>query len=173
MRVLFPGIEDHPVLKEMEVGCRQGLIGTLARSWGSWVRVGSLGPQEMVQTCWEGLWEARLSAPGGLRQWQGMSLVGAWGRGRASSQPATLARAWAPWGLPLFYRGLKCIVYHLCVFWPISWLVLDAELQWARDYCSACWEVWVPSRGLHGSVGCVAEAAQWPSESWVLDLCRC
>lgn len=21
MRVLFPGIEDHPVLKEMEVGC--------------------------------------------------------------------------------------------------------------------------------------------------------
>lgn len=27
MRVLFPGIEDHPVLKEMEVGCRQGLLG--------------------------------------------------------------------------------------------------------------------------------------------------
>lgn len=27
MRVLFPGIEDHPVLKEMEVGYWLGLLG--------------------------------------------------------------------------------------------------------------------------------------------------
>lgn len=40
MRVLFPGIEDHPVLKEMEVGCWPGLIpyppeGLLAFWWAA------------------------------------------------------------------------------------------------------------------------------------------
>lgn len=44
MRVLFPGIEDHPVLKEMEVGCRLGLTGTSAHCWGSWLLSGSLRP---------------------------------------------------------------------------------------------------------------------------------
>lgn len=29
MRVLFPGIEDHPVLKEMEVGCRASVCLSL------------------------------------------------------------------------------------------------------------------------------------------------
>lgn len=108
MRVLFPGIEDHPVLKEMEVGCRLGLTGTSARSWGSWVLVGGLG------TLGGG---SHLSGGGAgrqdpwlplvLRQWRGgMRLAGVWGQGQASSQPAALAGAWAHWGLPLFYEVL-------------------------------------------------------------------
>lgn len=47
MRVLFPGIEDHPVLKEMEVGCWPGLTPHLSSGlhlvayvlWGSLVRL--------------------------------------------------------------------------------------------------------------------------------------
>lgn len=54
MRVLFPGIEDHPVLKEMEVGCRLELTGTSACSWDPW---------EMAQIGWKGPWEAGPSAP--------------------------------------------------------------------------------------------------------------
>lgn len=40
MRVLFPGIEDHPVLKEMEVGCWLGFqrrclcLRALLGCWG-------------------------------------------------------------------------------------------------------------------------------------------
>lgn len=45
MRVLFPGIEDHPVLKEMEVGCRPSL-------WGSW-GPGAAGAWGPARASWE------------------------------------------------------------------------------------------------------------------------
>lgn len=46
MRVLFPGIEDHPVLKEMEVGCRPSPRG----SWGP----GAAGAWGPARASWEG-----------------------------------------------------------------------------------------------------------------------
>lgn len=41
MRVLFPGIEDHPVLKEMEVGCWLGF--TAASACGGSLGAGAAG----------------------------------------------------------------------------------------------------------------------------------
>lgn len=57
MRVLFPGIEDHPVLKEMEVGCWLGpegglslLRGVLGGSKGVCAGTAGRGPGSLQQT---------------------------------------------------------------------------------------------------------------------------
>lgn len=124
MRVLFPGIEDHPVLKEMEVGapasrpasrgrrhtlparppgCGAGRMTSAAGSpQGSPVLLGS-GPRQIQDWArqrapcpgWPGwLWKAGRRGPRST------------GGGRASSQHTALMPACSalPWGLPP--RGL-------------------------------------------------------------------
>ena len=69
MRVLFPGIEDHPVLKEMEVGCRP----SPRRSWGP----GAAGAWGLARAPWEGWAWSQQTTPG-LGSWGPAVSPGLW-----------------------------------------------------------------------------------------------
>lgn len=110
MRVLFPGIEDHPVLKEMEVGCwPPGAPWVLLGSWRG------LGDGPSLR---EGLWEA-----GPLALDSTSAAVGrAWAGPRVGARPhpSEAPLAWAPWGPPLPWWALWSVTYHLQLTGPGS-----------------------------------------------------